>query len=115
MNSVSQLLQLAIQNHQAGNLHHAELFYQQILEIDPRNFDALHLTGLLAHQVGRNDLAVNNIKKALRLNPEFPSRTTTWGLLCKIRGNSTRRSPAIDWHFAFVRSFSLRTSTWGML
>jgi protein O-GlcNAc transferase len=71
MFSVSQTFELALQFHRAGDLHQAELLYEQILRIDPQHADALHLFGLLAHQVGRNDLAVEYIQKALRHRPDY--------------------------------------------
>ena len=71
MNSVAQMWQQAVQYHQAGNLHQAELLYKQILEMDPLHVDALHLIGVIAHQNGQNDLAVEYIQQALRLHPKF--------------------------------------------
>ena len=58
----------ALRHHKAGRAVEAEQCYRQVLEIDPGNFDALHLLGLLAHQVGRNDIAVELIQKALQIS-----------------------------------------------
>jgi tetratricopeptide (TPR) repeat protein len=55
----------AIQHHQRRELAEAERIYRQILELDPRHADSLHLLGVLAHQVGRNDIAVELIRKAI--------------------------------------------------
>ena len=71
MQSVSQIMDLAVKFHQGGNLHEAEVRYRQILQMDPRHADALHLLGLIAHQVGRSDLAVDYIQQALRIYPAF--------------------------------------------
>ncbi|MDR3579549.1 MAG: tetratricopeptide repeat protein [Oryzomonas sp.] len=57
----------ARRHHKAGRAFEAEKCYRQVLEIEPENFDALHLLGLLAHQVGRNDIAVELIQKALQI------------------------------------------------
>ena len=57
MNS-AETLNLAMKQHQAGNLREAEQLYRQILQAEPRHADALHLLGVIAHQVGRHDLAV---------------------------------------------------------
>ena len=46
--SVEQLLQIAIQHHQAGRLSQAESLYRQILLQHPDHPDALHLLGLIA-------------------------------------------------------------------
>ena len=55
----------AIQFHQRGELAEAERIYRQILELDPHHADSLHLLGVLAHQVGRDDVAVELIRKAI--------------------------------------------------
>jgi tetratricopeptide (TPR) repeat protein len=55
----------AIQHHQRGQLVEAERIYRQILELDPHHADSLHLLGVLAHQIGRNDIAVELIRKAI--------------------------------------------------
>ncbi|HEY4745644.1 MAG TPA: tetratricopeptide repeat protein [Desulfuromonadaceae bacterium] len=60
------LVESAFQHHSSGNASEAERLYRQALDVDPENFDALHLLGLLAHQVGRNDIAVELIEKALQ-------------------------------------------------
>jgi Tfp pilus assembly protein PilF len=58
MESVPELFAIAIQDHQAGRLPQAEQNYRRILEQDPQHVDALHLMGVIAHQVGRHDLAI---------------------------------------------------------
>src|SRR5437667_6446361 len=60
-------LQIAVEHHQAGRLAEAEAVYTQILEAQPGNPDALSLLGLVAHQRGMNERAVELIEKAHRL------------------------------------------------
>ncbi len=64
-------LELAVQHHSAGRLREAESIYQQILQVDPRHPVALHLLGLIAHQVGKNEIAVDLVGKAIAINPEY--------------------------------------------
>ena len=52
------LFSKALQHHQAGRLSDAEALYREVLRSEPRHSDSLHLLGVIAHQVGRNDLAV---------------------------------------------------------
>ena len=59
--------------HQAGRLAEAEVLYRQILEIDIRHADTLHLLGVLALQVGRHDAAVTLMTQAIAQNGKVPS------------------------------------------
>jgi predicted O-linked N-acetylglucosamine transferase (SPINDLY family) len=67
MATIPEALAIAIQHHQAGRLQAAEQIYRQILAVEPNHVDALHLLGLLAHHVGRHDVAVEHIGRAIAL------------------------------------------------
>jgi predicted O-linked N-acetylglucosamine transferase (SPINDLY family) len=67
--TVQQAFELALQHHQAGRLGDAETLYRQILAMQPKHADALHLLGVVAHQSGRHDLAVTWIHQAIDLSP----------------------------------------------
>ena len=47
------LLQTAVAHHRGGRLAEAEQLYARVRAAAPANFDALHLSGLLAVQQGR--------------------------------------------------------------
>jgi tetratricopeptide (TPR) repeat protein len=66
-----QTLTLAVRHHQAGNLGEAETLYRRVLKAEPRNPDALHLLGVIAHQCERHDLAIELIRSALRERPDM--------------------------------------------
>ena len=51
--------------HQHGQRAEAERTYRQVLELDPHHADSLHLLGVMAHQICRNDIAVELIRKAI--------------------------------------------------
>jgi protein O-GlcNAc transferase len=69
--TTAEALAIALEHHQAGNFPQAEQVYRQILQAEPQNVDALHLLGVLAHQVGRNEAAIEWIGHALALNPNY--------------------------------------------
>jgi predicted O-linked N-acetylglucosamine transferase (SPINDLY family) len=70
--TMQNLLQAAIECHQTGRLADAESMYRQILASEPNNPDALQLLGLVAHQLGRNEDAVELIEKGHRAGRPQP-------------------------------------------
>jgi tetratricopeptide (TPR) repeat protein len=78
--TIEQALDLAMQHHAAGRLPEAEKIYQQILQIGPNQPVALHLLGVIAHQVGKNDIAVGLITKALAIKPDYAEAHNNLGL-----------------------------------
>jgi Flp pilus assembly protein TadD len=74
MTPVDERLVAAFHHHQAGRLAEAEPLYRAILRDQPRNAHALHLLGLVCHQTGRQDEALDLISRALAVfgpHPEF--------------------------------------------
>ena len=67
---IQQALDLAVQHHSAGRLSDAEGIYRQILTAYPNQPVALRLLGTLAFQLGKNDIAVDLISKALAIDPD---------------------------------------------
>ena len=66
-----QAMDLAVKHHTAGKLSQAENIYNQILEAEPNQSVALHLLGVIAHQGGENERAVELITKALKFKPDY--------------------------------------------
>jgi tetratricopeptide (TPR) repeat protein len=62
----------AIALHEKGNFAQAELLYKEVLKLEPKNTDALHLLGLIAYQCGSHVDALNLISQAIELNPNDP-------------------------------------------
>ncbi len=61
----SETLAIALQHHQAGRLPAAEQCYRRILAAEPNHADAWHLLGIIAYQVGKHELAVEYIGRAI--------------------------------------------------
>lgn len=68
-NQVQQVLNQALALHQNGRLNEAATLYEQILQVDARNFDALHLLGIAAAQTKNYARAAELIGKAIKINP----------------------------------------------
>ena len=54
-----------MQPHFAADLLKAVSIFRQILLADPNQLIALHLIGVISHQIGKNDCAVDLVTKAL--------------------------------------------------
>jgi protein O-GlcNAc transferase len=67
MATVPEALAIALQHHRSGRLQAAEQIYRQILTVEPDHADALHLIGLIAHQKGNHELAIECMSRAVRL------------------------------------------------
>lgn len=67
---LADLVRKGVQAHRAGRLGEAETLYLQVLDIQASHADANHLLGLIALQVGRNERAIQLIKKAIRADPD---------------------------------------------
>lgn len=86
MASVAQTLQTAIEHHRAGELDKAESLYRDIVRIDPRHADALHLLGLAAHQRKKSDTAVDLIARAIAVNEKFAPYHSNLGVAHRALG-----------------------------
>jgi predicted O-linked N-acetylglucosamine transferase (SPINDLY family) len=73
MATIPEALAIAVQHHQAGRLHEAEVIYRRILAADPNHADTLHLLGVIAHQMGQHESAVEYIERAIALNGAEPA------------------------------------------
>jgi predicted TPR repeat methyltransferase len=67
--AVAALLQQAVGLHQQGKFDGASALYQQVLAIAPHQFDALHLSGVIARQSGQVALALELIGRAISVDP----------------------------------------------
>lgn len=86
MQSLSQTLDQARADHQAGRLVQAERVYRSILQIDPDHAEALHLLGLMAYQLGKLDTANQYIGRAIQSNSNEPAFFSNLGLVYQAQG-----------------------------
>jgi len=65
---INTFFQIALAAHQQGNLVQAKQLYEQVLSIDNKHFDALHLLGVIAYQMQDPLKCVQLISQALKIN-----------------------------------------------
>ena len=100
MATISEALAIAIQHHQAGRLQAAEQIYRQILQVEPNHADAIHLLGVIAHQVGKHEIAVEYIGRAIGLNGNAAAFHNNLGEAVSCLGQGfPKRSPATAGHW----------------
>ncbi len=73
MATIAQALSAAVKHHQAGNLAQAERLYREILQRDQQQADAWHLLGLVALARNQCEQAVEQIGRAIELDPRQAS------------------------------------------
>jgi predicted O-linked N-acetylglucosamine transferase (SPINDLY family) len=71
--SLRELFATAVQSHRAGRLSEAETLYRRILQTDSNHPDALHMLGVLSHQTGQRQLAIDLIGRAILHNGAVPA------------------------------------------
>jgi len=69
--AISNALKAASNFVSSGKLKDAVLICQQILQAEPNNHEALNLLGVLAYYDGNNSLAINCLRKAIIINPQY--------------------------------------------
>jgi tetratricopeptide (TPR) repeat protein len=72
-----------LQYQQAGRLVEAEACYRRVLAAEPDHADALHFLGVVAHQSGHHDRAVELIGQAIRRNAQNPIYFSNLGIALK--------------------------------
>ncbi len=94
------VLRSAVENHRAGRLGEAEAGYRQVLAVDPRHPDALHLLGLVRAQSGDPDAAIELIARAVKLRPKASDFQNNLGEVLRATGKmqaAEKRFAAVVW------------------
>ncbi len=88
-----QAMQKGLRHHRAGQLSEAETIYREVLAQNPDHIDALHLLGVIAHQVNRDDIAEQLIRRAIEIAPLIPDFHNSLGQAIQSSG---RIDEAVD-------------------
>ena len=101
------LLREALALHKRGMLDEAEQCYRQLLEAEPRHFDALHLLGLIARARGDAQLAVGLIERAIEVDDRQAIAWCNLGTAWQDLGASDRAIPAFERAIALDPGYAL--------
>lgn len=115
--TLAQVLAMALEEHQKGNLEKAKFLYEKILEHDKNNPDALHLLGVIAYAKKDYSHALEKITQALNFKTSDAGYYLNLGLVQVALGNPEKALEAyktcleIDAHHpkAYLASFYLGT------
>lgn len=100
--NIVEMLNEALRFQQTGQLSQAEKLCRQVLAADSMQVDAWHILGIVMGQMGRKELAVQYLKEALRLRPEFPEAQLNLGNALR---EASRHSEAVA---AYQKCLQLR-------
>lgn len=84
--SIPQLLQQGQAHHQQGRWDLAAAHYREIIDRQPRRFEALHLLGLLTLQTGDAANAVSWLQRAAKVNPADAATQSLIGVALQSSG-----------------------------
>jgi predicted O-linked N-acetylglucosamine transferase (SPINDLY family) len=85
---INRTIQLALEHYQSGNLHQAEHFCNLALTNQPNSAEVLYLLGIICCQLGKDDPAIEHIKRSLQLNPGNPDAYLALGMVMQQKGRT---------------------------
>jgi protein O-GlcNAc transferase len=113
MSSIPEAFQIAQAHHLAGRLPEAEAIYQQILGAEPQHAQALHCLGVIAHQNGKNDVALGLIQQAVALDPHDPTFRNNLGEAFRLSGRFAEAIPQYEKAIALKPDYAESYLNWG--
>ena len=105
--AVSESLAVGLTHHQAGRLREAEAIYRHVLQQQTENAEALHLLGVIAHQCGNHEVAIELIEFAIKINPNVAEFYNNCG---EAKRALHKNEDAID---RFKKAISIRSYFFG--
>ncbi|MFP5391464.1 MAG: tetratricopeptide repeat protein [Gammaproteobacteria bacterium] len=110
---VPSLLAEAVALHQKGQLERAQALYRRVLEADPRQFDALHLSGVIARQQGDAELARDLIGQAIAIDPSQATAHCNLGAALQQLGQPQQALASYERALALKPDYALALSNRG--
>jgi predicted TPR repeat methyltransferase len=100
--TIAEAMSIAIQCQKNEQLDEAEALFRKVLDVAPDLADALHFSGVLAHQQGRSEEALALIARSLEAEPEQADWQSNYGVVLQSTG---RLGDAIE---AYRRAIALQ-------
>ena len=97
--------QRGFRHHQAGELQQAEALYRQVLSVNPRHADSLHLLGVIARQAGKPAVAIDFLGEAIRIQPRAAAYHTSCGNAFRDLGQTEKAEAAYRKALRLEREF----------
>lgn len=110
---LASLLQQAVELHQQGRFEPAQALYRQVLELDPRRFDALHLLGVIARQQGDAADAIELISQAIAVDSTQANAHCNLGVAWLDAGDAEQSLASHERALALNQSYALAWSNRG--
>ncbi len=66
---IREAIDIAMKHQAEGRLRAAGNIYRRVLRVEPENPDALHFLGVIAHKIGRADLAMELLARSIAADP----------------------------------------------
>ena len=86
--SVRDAISLAEQKRDAGQIGEAEALCRQVLQAYPQNAPALHLLGIIAHQVGNPSAGIELLQRAIAAKGDVALYHTNLGEMLRLSGRA---------------------------
>jgi len=107
--AIAEALGRAVELHQLGRLPKAQRLYREVLQKDPRNFEASRLLGLTMYQQGRHAEGYAMISEGLKADPNSAQAHFDHGLVLQALNRSDEAlasyTRAIDLNPSFAEAF----------
>ena len=87
---INQLFADAIQLHKEKKLHLSKKKYEEIISIDPQNFQSFNNLGLIHKNFGELDKSINLFKKAIKIDPYYQNAYNNLGIVLLEKGDSLK-------------------------
>lgn len=100
--TVEDALKLAHKHLRSCRLAEADSIYRQVLAVNPLDFEALHLSGIIAMQTGRLEQAAALISRAIEQNPSSYAAHSNLGVALMHQGKLNEAAES------FQRALSLK-------